>query len=168
MFLIRDWSPEDHNNEFIFGLYEGSKYIENFMNRIKLNDKYADLNCCLMSAPNHDKHSEDINLSELCPQFLKDVKTLIGCKLINFDEMQLKRKFNSREFMSINELLKLFEVYVQTLNENSLNTNLIDLNVKLKPEDSSRYEKEVSKRTANTVYNDTNTIINHKNDERII
>lgn len=75
--------------------------------------------------PSVGSHAKRLNLdlNRLNEQFIVELLVLIKHKLLNIDEMQVKKDFKTNKLIKPKELLKIFETYVDKANEMQ-NSNL--------------------------------------------
>jgi hypothetical protein len=165
LFLIRDWNPENPDYNLGFGLTNGKRYVKNLIEKEKLSVNIEEVNCYLMSAPGPDVHLETINLSKMTYQFKVDLKNLIPYKLLNTDEMEIKTKPNCYEPINSNQLIELFNTFVEELNNKmdirliedlSCDMNALSIDTKSKEENESKESNKSSdNKTDENILNDT-------------
>ncbi len=114
LFLVSNWNPE--HNSLGYGFENGRKYIRWLSESLNLDDFSDYINCYLMSEAGLDATSEVIDLTKSCAQFKIDLKNLITFKLLNTDEMRQNFKPNTNEFIKANEIIELFEQFIDELN----------------------------------------------------
>ncbi len=118
-FCIRDWDSTAMRKDHKFGFKGGKEYLEKESKDLLLLKYWQKNECFLMPKSGLDFREPDLDFSKLNNQFNIELMRMIGNKLLNIDEMQIKTKPKTNESIDTNDLIELFESYINSLNAES-------------------------------------------------
>ena len=112
--VLRDWDPA-YDQSYLYGPRSGERYLNKLGNH-ELNKYFESLYCYLMPSAGSAHKRSTVEFNRLSDQFLTEMSNLIRLKLLNIDEMAVKKDSRIGRTVKPDQLNKLFKVEINKLN----------------------------------------------------
>ena len=94
IFILRDWNPsQSENKNILFGPKSGERYLSeiNKIGNHELNKYFQNLYCYLMPSAGSAHKRSTVEFNRLSDQFVVEMTNLIRLKVLNINEMAVKK-----------------------------------------------------------------------------